>query len=90
MSGKRIMVIGEKETFLIRILIKKLKDAGLECGYVQNTVDAINSAWEGTGLVTCYLEEGAKPGDGAFQFLKDRMMEEDVQMILIGENNEKI
>ncbi|MCR5486128.1 MAG: response regulator [Lachnospiraceae bacterium] len=85
MAENRIMVIGEKETFLIRILIKKIKDAGLDCEYVKGDVNSINARWEGTTLVTYYLEEGGKAEDAVFQFLKDKMLETGRQMILIGE-----
>ena len=47
MSDSRILVLGEKETYLIRILLKKAKDAGLDCIFVKWDVNEIIANWEG-------------------------------------------
>ncbi|MCR5279558.1 MAG: response regulator [Lachnospiraceae bacterium] len=79
------MVIGEKETFLIRVLLKKIKDSGFTCEFVEWTVDAINAKWAGTSLVTLYMDEGRFPSDKTVRFLIDKLSEEDKHIIPIGE-----
>ena len=88
MSDFRVMLIGEKESFLIRILVKKTQDAGIGCAYVNWSINDINAAWEGTGLVTLYLDEGAKPREDVLHFLVDKASDEGKQFILIGEEND--
>ncbi len=88
MSDNKIMVIGEKETFLVRVILKKLRDAGNECVFIDWNVDNINKAWSGTALVTVYMEEDRNPPMNELHFLVDRMGEDNVQMIPIGEKQE--
>ncbi len=52
MSDSRILLLGEKETYLIRILLKKTKDAGLDCVFVKWDINEIISKWEGAALLT--------------------------------------
>ncbi|MCR4897072.1 MAG: response regulator [Lachnospiraceae bacterium] len=85
MSNNRIMVIGEKETFLIRVLLKKLNDAGIENVFVPWDVDHINSNWEGIALITVYMDDERRPPDKVVYFLKDKMNDEGLQMIAVGE-----
>lgn len=82
------MVLGEKETFLIRVLLKKLKDADIDCEFVPWSVDNINAKWEGTGLVTIFMDDGGRPDDRILQFLKDKLSESETKVIPIGESND--
>ncbi|MCR4589087.1 MAG: response regulator [Lachnospiraceae bacterium] len=79
---------GHKETFLARVLVKKLQDAGLDCVFVPWTVDSINQAWEGTGLVILYMDEGEQPAQDVLHFLTDKMGEEDLHLVTVGEKEE--
>ena len=88
MKKNHIMILGEKESFLIRVLVKKLNDARLEAEFVKWTVTDINAAWEGTGLLTIYMDDGEHPGDDVMHFLIDKMHEEEKQVIIIGEKND--
>ena len=85
MTGKRVMLIGEKETFLIRALVKKSQSAGVESVYVPFAINDINSNWENTGLITMYMDDGCRPPEDVLHFLNDKMGETGMQMIIIGE-----
>ena len=85
MPNNKIMVIGEKETFLIRVLLKKLTDAQVPCVFVPWDVDHINAKWEGTALITLYMDDERRPPDKVVYFLKDKMHDESLQMIAVGE-----
>ncbi len=85
MADNRVMVLGAKETFLIRILIKKMRESDIECEYVNWNVNDINSHWEGTTLITLYMDEDAMPGIDVVHFLADRILEEGKLMIPIGD-----
>lgn len=83
----RVLFTGEKESFLVRVLIKKLNDAGLVCEFVHWGVNEINSKWNDTKLVVMYMDEGETPQDAALHFLCEKMIEDGVQMIPIGDKN---
>ena len=88
MTANRIMLLGEKETFLIKVLSKKISDANIDQIFAGLDVNAINSAWEGTTLVTMYLDNGVRPSSKVLRFLQDRMLEEGTMMILVGEDDD--
>ena len=83
----RVLFTGEKESFLVRVLLKKLNDAGLVCEFVHWGVNEINSKWNDTKLVVMYMDEGETPQDAALHFLCEKMIEDGVQMIPIGDRN---
>lgn len=78
----------EKENFLTRVLVKKAKDAGVECSFVGCTVNEINSALEDTVLIVLFLDDETQPGKDILFYLKDTMEEKDVRMIVIGDQND--
>ena len=43
MPNNRIMIAGEKESFLIRVLIKKLNDSGFDAFFAPWSVNDINA-----------------------------------------------
>ena len=83
----RVLFTGEKESFLVRVLIKKLNDAGLVCEFVHWGVNEIDSKWNDTKLVVMYMDEGETPQDSALHFLCEKMIEDGVQMIPVGDRN---
>ncbi len=88
MSNSSILVIGEKETFLIRILKKKIVEAGLYCEYSGWNIDEIDSKWGDNKLITIYMDSGARPSEKDLHFLKDKAAEKNVPIIIIGEKND--
>ncbi|MBO6111529.1 MAG: response regulator [Lachnospiraceae bacterium] len=85
---KRIMVLGEKETFLIRILVKKIRDAGFECDFVPWEVNGINEKWDSSFVVTVYMDTDVRPADSVIHFIADKASETGKQIITIGETND--
>ncbi|WP_044957411.1 response regulator [Butyrivibrio sp. LC3010] len=88
MTKKRIMVIGEKETFLVKVLIQKIKDADMECIFKKWDINSINEGWEGTDLVTAYMTDGDRPSEDVLRFLIDKLTDEGKQIIPIGERSD--
>ncbi len=84
MAAKRILFIGGKETFLVRVLVKKLQDAGLETQFCPWTVNDINAAWLNIALVVIYMDDGEQPGEEVLHFLTDKTSDEEVKVITIG------
>lgn len=86
MPKKRIMVIGQKETFLIKVLIQKIKEVeDFECVFRSFDISDISKDWEGTDLVTLYISDEAVPSEELFTFLKDRLTDEGKLLIPVGE-----
>ena len=50
MPKNRIMVAGEKESFLIRVLVKKLKDTGYDAYFASWNINEINKSG-GFGMI---------------------------------------
>ncbi len=85
MPNNRIMVTGEKESFLIRVLIKKLKDSGYDAFFANWSVNDINSGWDDSALIALYAEEREHPGEDVLIFLKDKLNDDQKIVTVIGE-----
>lgn len=87
MADNRVMVLGEKETFIIRILMKKMNDAGIGCEFVPMTVNDINARWKDCSLITIYMDEEAKTGKDILHFLVDKATEDGKLIIALGDDD---
>ncbi|WP_022773869.1 response regulator [Butyrivibrio sp. AE2015] len=83
-SGK-VLVIGEKETFIIKVLLGKLNDARLQTSFASENLNAINEAWPEDGLIVYYLEAGNRISPEISTFLKDKLLECNKQLFVIGD-----
>lgn len=88
MPGKRMIVIGEKESFIAMVLIRKTKEAGAECLMVPWNVNDINSNIDGTDLVTLYMEDDERPPEEVLHFLADTLEERGLQMMVVGQQRD--
>lgn len=88
MENRKVMMLGEKETFLVRVLEGKTTGAGIECKFSHWNVNDINSNWAGTELVVLYMDEGDRPSDDAIHFLKEHLSDSGMMMLAIGEKND--
>ena len=87
-TTNRMLFIAEKESFIVRVFVKKVQDAGVDCSFVPCTVNDINAAWKEATLVTLFMEDGWEPKSDVVHFLSDTLDEKDGQMILIGERQD--
>ncbi len=83
-----MMLLGAKESFLTRVLTGKVKDANIDCEFIPFSVDSINEKWEGTQLVTLFMDSGERPKSDVLHFLSDKMNEDGIRMIVIGEKED--
>ncbi|MBR6452302.1 MAG: response regulator [Lachnospiraceae bacterium] len=82
------MVIANKDTFLVRVLMNKLTDAGFAPVFVPYEVDEINREWEETALIAIYMDSGEIPRGKVQAFLSDKLTDDAKQLILIGDQND--
>ncbi|MBO5617739.1 MAG: response regulator [Pseudobutyrivibrio sp.] len=88
MEQNKIMIIGSKESFIIRVLLKKLADAEIDAKFVTSKLEPIHDMWDETALVTFYMEPDDRLDDEVRTFLVDRMEDDDKQIVLIGDPND--
>ncbi|MCR5669215.1 MAG: response regulator [Lachnospiraceae bacterium] len=89
MTGEEhILIIGNKETFLVRTVLKKLNDARMNAIFAKWDISEINEFWEGTSLFIIYMDNGEVPPDDVLHFIEDKTMEESKLVIPIGEKTE--
>ena len=87
-TSKKIIMTGEKESFLIRVLSKKITDNQIDCEFVPWRVNDLNDKWQDVSLFIVYMEEGDRPPDDVWHFMVDKMSDEGGQMFLIGEKSD--
>ena len=88
MSANKTIVIGGKESFLIRVLVNKLRGAEQDCQFVPWVIDDLNSALTEGVLAVLFLDDGDKPPKDVLHFMSESMEEKGLQMILIGETED--
>ncbi len=87
-EDNNLMIIGAKETFIIRVLIKKAKEAGIDCQFVPWTINDINSNWKQGHVVCIYMDEGVRPDNSVLHFLSDKLSDDDSFIIPVGETKD--
>ncbi|MBO7096343.1 MAG: hypothetical protein J6V94_05230, partial [Lachnospiraceae bacterium] len=89
MSRSNMILTGEKESFIVRVLLKKLKDANVECSFVPFDINSINPAVDdNTSLIVLFMEDGYQPPKDVLHFLKDILEEKDIRMTVIGDHSD--
>lgn len=85
MEKKRMIMIGEKESFILKVMIKKVQEAGVDCTFARWTVNEVNAVLDSdVALVGMYLAENEHPSSEILRFLNDKLTDLDEQMIVIG------
>lgn len=90
---KKMLVLGSRESFLIRAMIKKTTDVGIDSSFIawdEDAINRINARWEDVSLVTCYLDNNERiPGD-VLRFLADKIVDDCGHMILVGDPSDTV
>lgn len=84
-KDNKILIIGAKETFIIKVLMGKLKDASIEAFFASTKVNEINQRWNDCALVVYYMEAGERIDGEVATFLKDKLSDNNKQMAIIGD-----
>ena len=86
MGQNKNLIIGEKESFIIRVLLKKLADADIDVVFTTMDLNKIHEVWNDVALVTFYMEKDESLPDDIKTYLVDNLENDDKKMILIGES----
>ena len=81
----RVVFIAEKETFVVRVLEKKVVDAHKDCIFVKNTLSDVKEVLTNSCLVVLYIDDDTRIQEDVLRFLEVRMREDLGGFILIGE-----
>lgn len=82
---QELMLIGIKETFVIRALENKLRDAGISYFFVTPDINLVNKSWDRAAAIAYYLDQSERLESSFLHFLDERLTEDDKQIIIIGE-----
>ena len=85
MIRSKMIFTAEKESFIVRVLMKKVKDAGVNCIFVPCDVNSISAEMEDSALIVSVMDDGSRPGKDVLHYLKDAMEEKDIRMIPVGD-----
>ena len=85
MTTNRMLITGEKETFMVRVLTKKVQEVGVQCDFVPCTINKLNQELGKASLIMLFLEEHALPKDDILHFLRDSLDEKGGKLVLIGD-----
>ena len=88
LATQKIMLIGEKESFLIRALMKKITEAGYEPYFAEAKINAITKGIDNADIITYYLDNAEKVKADVMHFMNDKLSETGKRLILIGEKND--
>ena len=81
----KMIVIGERETFIVRVLNQKSKSVGADCKFVHIDIDSINNNLDEVSLVTLFMDNNERPKESVLHFLVEKMEENDIKLIVTGE-----
>ena len=84
----KMIILGTKEAFLVRVLKGKVEKMGIECEFVLLDVDSINYFFKDCKLATLILDSHEMPPKDALHFLEDKLKEKKIRLITVGEEEE--
>ncbi len=85
MTTNRMVITGEKESFMVRVLAKKVQEAGIQCDFVPFTINKLNPEFGNASLIMLFMEEHVLPKDDVLHFLRDSLDEKGGKLILVGD-----
>ena len=79
MPDNKVIVISATESFIPRVLVNKINEAGVGCGFAPCTIEGINENLDSTVLIVLFMEEDEIPDDSIIHFLSDSAEERSIQ-----------
>ncbi|WP_408070453.1 PleD family two-component system response regulator [Butyrivibrio sp. JL13D10] len=85
LNDKKMMLIGAKESFVIRALEKKLDEAKIAHFFMVADPEKVCDEWSNAAIITYYIDQSDKVDTVFLNFLNEKLTENDIQVIIIGE-----
>ncbi len=86
--SKELMLIGAKESFLIRTLEKKLSERGIANFYCAPDIDRMNAVKDRVLFAVYYLNDDEHIPHNILHYLSERYAEDNIKLILIGDKTD--
>ncbi len=85
MAEKTVLFVSDKETFIIKSIIKKIEAQGLQCLFSTLDISSLVKVKDKIGsLVYLYIDEKNDLDERGINYLKDICTDNDYQLFLIG------
>ncbi len=86
MLDKRgVMIMAEKDNFVVKALIKKVQDAGYESCFVKPSLNDLNRIWDKYDILVYYMDNNDTLKAETEQYLTDKLIDSDMRFIVIGD-----
>ncbi len=87
-EAAKMMIIGKKESYMIRVLLQKLSAEGIDAFFSEEQIDKISQSIRETSVIICYMDTNEPLPTDVMTYLKDQMIERGIHIALIGEKPE--
>ncbi len=84
-DNKGVMVMADRDSFVVKALIKKIKDAGYDSCFVKPAINDINRIWNDYELLVYYMDNNDRLTAETSRFLSDRLTDSEKQFIVVGD-----
>ena len=85
MLDKKVLFVSDKETFIIKSIMKKVEARGVECQFSILDINCLTKIKEKIGpLVYLYIDEKNDLNTNGINYLRDLCMDKDYELFLIG------
>ena len=85
MQKDKVIFTSGKESFVARMLIKKMQDGSIDAMFVPCNIDALDTALRDIKLLILYLDDDTRLTADIIHFITDRLREHSGSVILAGE-----
>ena len=85
---QNVIITGNKESYLTKIVMKKVQDAGIPCSFVSWNINDLEADWKDTGLVILYMDSRRRPTGEILHYLSDKMIDAESMLIAAGDEED--
>jgi CheY-like chemotaxis protein len=86
--NNHVLVISEKETFIVKAIEKNLRDVGINASFADTNVSIINERARNVNIFVLYMDESIKDAMKVLVYLRDTTAGKDKMLLLIGSEEE--
>ena len=85
MLGTNLLFLSDRESFIVKSIIKNIKAAGQECTFCQLSVSDIKDVEEGSnGQIYLYIDDKNDLDEMGITYLRDLVKDKDFDLYVIG------
>ncbi len=85
LDSKGVMIMADRESFVVKALVRKVGDAGYEATYVSPDINELNRVWDKNELLVYYMDTNDRLTSDVERFVIDKLLDSEIDFILIGD-----